>query len=457
MAKENKRSALKIGLVLDASDMVNGLKDARAKGQAEGNAINVALSDVANKVAARFFSVQAAIGLAKKGYKEFVDAAGRLEKQGRGNEGTAAIARISAAVDRMQESFVKAVLETGLMRSAVTGLASAAEAGALALTSWANAADVAAVGVRGLASTTLNFLADTASSTTSLGAAVRSMLGSLPVPGAGLLGAAASGAAGFNAATGGGASDGLRKMAADQVAASKEAAGRLREELAKQTATNATAEATSRAGQFGNAKGSVVDAFVGSWESGFARLGDLFRGFSADVSKSLGGMAQSTTAALGDTFESVAFLGPQLQRVYGQSAAGAARFQAAQLALVGALAVVKAAMASAEAADLISTDPAGAAAKIGAAVAYAGAAALAGVSAARTLGAGSRGGGVGIGSPESFGQERRGVTVVLQNAVGGEEFVRREVIPELNRAVRGDVVLLSTNAQSAGSLQPGRY
>src|SRR5688572_12215516 len=110
MAKKKKdQEQLRTELVLDLdAEFAPGLKRASNMSKSEGASMNATVGQIADKLAARYLTVNTAIGFAKKGYKEFVDKALELEKKGGGNEGTAAIARISAAADRMWTSFVRA-------------------------------------------------------------------------------------------------------------------------------------------------------------------------------------------------------------------------------------------------------------------------------------------------------------------------------------------------------------
>jgi len=484
MARKND---LQVALLLDLSDFAPGLKKAKDDSKAAAGVIGTTLDSLAANIATRVVTMESALKLAEKGLKEFVKTAQELEKSGEGNEGTAAVSRVSNALGMLEKEIVKAITGTEAFKVVAGALAETLEIAAISMGSFDQAGQAVGAALGSMSIALAKFLDDAVKSGADALARLigiqrnsDSMFGSgdqggleMMARGAGAGDAMARFAALRKAAEAkrieGANRPGKRvnssekllgKVAAEQKKAMADAKRALArdEDDAIADARRAQEDAQQNAARYSTAKGSVVDAFVNSWQSGLSRLGDLFRGFSADVSKSLGGMSGSTTKALGDTFDSAAFLGPQLERVYGQSAKGAAKFQAAQLALVGALAVVKGAMSAAEAVDLLSTDPGAAAAKLAAAVGYAGAAALAGYSAAQTL-AGQPGGaqGGGFATSEQLGQERRQVTVVIQNAVGGEEFVRREVMPAINRAVRADAVLYATTSQSAGSLQPGRY
>ena len=205
-------------------------------------------------------------------------------------------------------------------------------------------------------------------------------------------------------------------------------------------------------------KGSeiLVNAFASSWEGGFARIGKLFKEFPDEAAKAMGDMSKNTALAFGEIFDSIAFTGPLLQRVFGQSEDAAKKFAAAQLAVTGAMAVVNAAMSLAKASDELAGGKFGAAAGyLAAAAGYTTAAALAGVAAYQTLAGGASSGGVdnssGILNSDRYAERRKNITVVVQNAIGGEQFVRDQIIPEINRAVGEDVVVLSSYATAAAT------
>lgn len=475
MARKND---LKVALLLDLDNFATGLKDAKTQARSGASAITQTLDDMASKVAARVLSVQTAMHVAKKAFEGFIHTAEELEKNGGGNDGTQAVARTAAALGALEEGVVKAITSTNAFAASAGALADVLEIAAFSVKSWDSAMELADISINAMVGS-IGVLMDEAGDSivravNDAGKAVARFL-DIDLRGKDVVAP--------NTAMGGG--EQLLRDSQKRFAALREKADADRE------AMKAAADAKASSGQYNSegqvydkgflreiegmraeeelkkqaaearlagAAGGVVDSFVNSWEGGFARLGDLFHRFSDQLKDTLGGLKESTVQALGDTFDSVAFLGPMLQKVYGQSAEGARRFQAAQLALVGALAVVKSAMAFADASDLLADDPGGAAAKLVAAAGYAAAATLAGVATARTLsGGGSSPASGGIASSEQFGQQRQNVTVVIQNSVGGMEFVEREVLPALNRLVKADHVLLATSSQSADGLQPGRF
>lgn len=473
-----KRNDLKVALLLDLDNFATGLKTAQNQSKQTATALDQAFSDLANKLTFRMVSVEAAMKVAEKAVKGFVNAAKEMEEEGTGNEGTAAVVRVSKALELLGHEVVKSIAGTQAFAVAASSLAGYLETTAIAVRDWDSALELADSTLEALKGSWAVVLADMIDAVTGffsqLGKAIATgdprAFGATPQPTQFSDDLRRSGE--FTMSEAMKRYDALRATAAATLRREREEAARRKEKIDGANAitgpsvergdgslASALAEMKRRDVALASAARGTLDAFVSSWEGGFARLGDMFRGFSDELSLTLDGMSTATTQALGDTFDSVAFLGPMLQRVYGQSEAGARRFQAAQTAAIGAVAVVKGAMSLADAWDHTSKDEPGAAvASIAAAAGYATAAALAGASAAKSLtGGGTSAASGGIASSDQIGQERKSVTVVIQNAVGGEEFVRREVIPAINRAVRADEIVLATASQTAGSVDPGRF
>ncbi|HVY60135.1 MAG TPA: hypothetical protein VHF22_00720, partial [Planctomycetota bacterium] len=149
------------------------------------------------------------------------------------------------------------------------------------------------------------------------------------------------------------------------------------------------------------------------------------------------------------------------ERVFGQSAEAAKKFQVAQLAMTGAMSVVNGVSCLAKAWDAKGDrNPFTVPSYYAAAGLYFAAAGLAGVAtgmaAGQSVGA-SAGADSGLTNPDRFAETRKNVTVVIERYVGAEDFVDREVIPIINSAVRRDKVVFATHSATASAVAPGRY
>jgi len=431
MAKRPSSGAgsLSVAIRLSLDDYNRDFATAQKTAAGQSSSMQSALGDAADKIARRWFGMNAIIQGAEKAVKAFVRTAEDLEKGGRGDEGTAAVTRLTAALDHLWERFVRATLSSDAMRLIFSTLASGVEFLGDNMDYVAEAADYAARGLIGF------------------------------------VGFVQSGLGAILTATGGFATsiaDVLEKLGASETAATMRGAGSAAANLgpklgamgetnrtyASRSHTTPIAEPSTDTGFLDVVRGNV-DAFVNSWDSGFARLGSLFTKFGADTKNSILGLSQDSAKGLGSLFSSIAFVGPMLQRTFGQSEEAARKFQVAQLALVGAMSVVKGAFEFAEGwAALGKKDADGAAGHLAASALYAVAAGLAGVAAFREAGASTRDGGVnpGVSGADRFSERRKNVTVVIQNAIGGEQFVRDEIIPQIRRASGEDVVILQSSS-----------
>lgn len=435
MAEARSTSAsLKTALLVDLDQFEDDLTEAKVRASAPVSAIEKKMSDAAEKGVAKFAlkltAVVAAAKAVEKAVKSVVGRALELEKSGTGNSGTAAVARLTKAVDDALDSATRWALGLGPVKAAVDLLSDSLETTTGLLDAWRKGS-IDAMDVLGFVGNAL--------------------------PGATF----GSGGAGPSAVESivAGEKRARRDAAADRAAeAAREAADKASDQ-AREMAARLEAQRAADAAAFGSAVDATVMSFVGSWESGFATLGRLFKDFAGYLENTIGGMTTGLSRGLGSVFESLAFTGPMLRDTFGQSEKAARRFAAAELALTGGVAVAKAAMEGAEA--LSSTakgDGLGIAAHAAAAAAFAGAAGLAGVNAARTL-AGGRGGAPSstFATPASVAQERRGnTTIVIENFVGTRELAR-DLIPEINRSVGEGVVLISSHSGSTNRVDPGRF
>lgn len=441
MAK--RRDSLSVSLVLDLDAYEKGLAQARGQAGAQGKQIGDQLGKAVSRVALQFFALNKAIALAKQGMRAFAQTAERLEKQGSTDAGVVAFNNLKRAVEGLGESFVVAVLQNDTVRAALVTMTGAAERAANVVRGWRAgleeagrsatrvAAEVGAAFLK-LAGTLLN-------PATAVEGLISGPTFAPTAPSRGALAAAeASGAA-------------IRGR--EQVAAAAAKADAfIATTLAKQEELEGAFVARVR---------GTADAFASSWQSGFAALGDAFREFVAKAEFGFGSMRKSTVGAFGEFFDAVAFTAPLLEETFGRSAAAAKAFQVAQLAVVGAVAAVKAKESGAEALSSFAKKEYAEGVLHGlAATAYAAAAVTAGV-AAGAVGGGGGGGGsagdLGITEPERHRRERRNITIIIENAVGKEKFVREEIIPAINEAVDDDVVLRATHAMSADRTEGGRF
>lgn len=429
MAK--KREALKVALVLDLDDYGKQLGAARQQGQSEGNAIAGALSDAANKIVLRFASVQAVMRLAEKGFKSFVRTANELERQGRGDDGTAAVARLSSAVSNLWQRFVRATLASEGMRTIIGLLADAVDFLGENMGVVADLTGKATAGLLKFAGEGIVATADVLEKLGGVGDAVAGVLEKLGATGV----AASLRESSFGLGLAGG---GLLGKGFDLIGRGQEAGA------------SAPKLGTDEEG-FKTRLSDVLGFFQSSWQNGLERVGALMRKFSDDTKQNFLGMGKGMGEAVGDLFDSLALSGSMLEKVFGQSEKSSRKFNAAQISLTGLFASVKAIEAGAAAWDLWGDSKfAEAGAKGLAAAGYASTAALAGVGARKALSSG--GGGLGrpqggITNPDNFAEPRRTIFISIDAVAGQEEYIRNFIIPEINRAVGDDVTVLSNGAQ----------
>ena len=440
MAKR-KSESLRVALVLDLDEYAKGLSGAKATAGAAGAAIGKGLGEEAAKTTRRFLSVEAASRVAERGLKAFARTAEAMEKAGRGTDGTAAVVRLSKSIDGLWESFVRAIVETDAAKWAIGQLQQAVEGAMMVITNFgptmrflggeAKAAFGEIVGAMATVSDKSRQFIDVVRRVVT--GAMIAPTGGVPAPAPG----------------------GLRATSDALIAAGQA------ESNAALAAMRAAAAQEEVHTKFLDATRGTVDAFMASWQNGLAKLGDLFRKFSGEAGSAFSGLSKRGGEALGEMFDGLALTGSLLQRIYGQSEGAAKKFAAAQMAITGALAVAKGLLAWGDSNKAAAEkDAVGVYANKIAATAYFAAAALSGVAASQSLSGGGGAGATdrgGVTNPEGFGAERKRVIVVIQNAIGAEDFVRREIIPEINSAVGDDVVILSTHSGSSDSLEPGRH
>ena len=452
MAKKrgSKKStpALEIRLVLTTDEYSGAWKKAQRTTGIDMASIDKAVSAAASKIALKFFAINNVIRLSEKAFKGLIRVAQDMEKKGQGNEGTAAVSRLTKTFGEFGTNLAKTILEMRGTKQIMDFLSGALDIANTALIGWKGSLMVVIA------------TWDTAIGRLKQGIGVimaTTMPGTLAGAGIDLFKKGSADVEGAKVtAKAGGAMIHAANVAA-RAAKWAESVQKLARDLAKKAEADVARWVRAEAA-FSSAGRGTVDAFVSSWEHGFERLGELFNEFPNRIGRALGGMSEKTVGALGDVFSAVGFMGPLVERVFGQGEKAAKKFQAAQLALVGGLAVVKAAMAIAEASDLLSENPGAAAAKLAAAAGYSVAAGLAGVAAHQTLAAGARGGTASqFTDPGRFEtQARKSVTVVIENLIGSDEFVRDTLIPALNDAAGDGVLVMATTSQSANRVEPGR-
>lgn len=452
MAKKGTRENLRLDLELGMGLYAKGAAKAKAQAQTDGNAINKFLGDAANKVALRFFSIDAAIRAAEKGVKAFARTAEQLEKQGKGDEGTAAVTRLSRAIDALWERFVRATLSSKAFRAILGYLADGVE---YLGDNMHIVTDVVEKGARGLIMFVGHAQIALGSLLTEVGSFANGLGNVMSRLGAEAMGTDVSGAQGPLQAAGASlTASGEGKLAMAESLTFGRGASRM-----------GGFEGGGPGGEnaFGKAVDSTVDSFIGSWETGLDRLGKLFQEFPEQVAQSFTLVSQAALPAIGNVFEALTFGGNLAQRVFGQSEKATRIFAAAQLAVTAIMSLVKGKFELAEAtSDAAKPNPAGAALHKAAAIGYFAAAALAGVGAVQALTAGGGGSGVaaassGITDPKDFQRERKTVTVIIQNAFGRKGFVREVLIPEINEAVGDDVAVLASSALAAERIESGRF
>lgn len=450
MAGKGKREQLRVALVLDLDQYEKGLTKAKGEAQEQGKAIGASLGDAVNKVALKFFALDKVIDLAGRAMQGFARTAAEIEQKKTGDAGTAAFAKLTGTIDKLQESFVRTVLESRAAQAVMGWLTSAFEYATSAVENWRSGLDIAIGWFQTGIGTIVKFIGD-------VGAAIKSFFG------------LADGEENAFQTWGSeqqkkgterfakGVEDLSRGNDARVAAALEEKAQA--EALASAKMTHDAAKALEdRRAAFGQATMATIGAFTQSWEAGLTHLAGVFHTFSDQVGEAFGGMKATTVQAVGDVFEAIAFTGPLVERVFGQSSAAAKAFQVVQLGLTGAMALVKGVMAAGKAKDDFGDGNfAGGAMHAIAATTFFSAAALAGVAASRVGHGGGSAVASGITSPERFEEERKTVIVNIDNAHGNLSTLANEIIPELNRAVGSDRVLLATHAQSADRNDPGRF
>lgn len=484
MAKKSKATdVINVAVRIDLDDYAKTLLKLRGQTEADGKKLESQFKKIGDEIAKKWFSAQAAIRIAESAVKSFTRTADELEKEGRGNEGTAAMSRLENAASRVWESFVRGVLNMNSVQVAMDRITDTIASIGKAMPVVLNAIETVQQMGEAITGDVKILLSD-----------VLDLTGDFVVKIGRALKALGADQVGLSVMQGGQAlgrqADAMLMKAVDQRNEALRQLKRLDEErnistmigdaskfgvpmksvgfsVNKQLLADEVAKLKKL--QSGDAPASgrgflddmtgVVSGFQNSWITGLDHVAQKMREFSEETQRNIFGMAKGVGQGMGDLVDSISLSAQMAIKVFGQSSDAARIFEAVQLAVTGSVAAVKSVFAIAKANELMGDkDNAGALLEIAASAGYASAAALSGVAAAQALSA-PRGVGSDIGSSPvlgsgSIGRERRTVIVNIQNAVGGRQFTEDVVIPEINRAAGRDVTIKATYATSAGRVDP---